>query len=91
MAHVLKKKFLLHTKLIIVIKKQISSIHYSGRFAAKESIKKCLLSSKIISKIDLKQIEILSMDDGAPIVSKLNNINYKYIKFSQSPIKMIIP
>ena len=24
------------------------------------------------------------MDDGAPIVSKLNNINYKYIKVSIS-------
>ena len=65
-------------------KKTNSSIHYSGRFAAKESIKKCLLSSKIISQIDLKQIEILSMDDGAPIVSKLNDINYKYIKVSIS-------
>ena len=63
---------------------KIKILDQTDFFAAKESIKKCLLSSKIISQIDLKQIEILSMDDGAPIVSKLNNINYKYIKVSIS-------
>ena len=42
------------------------------------------MSSKIINQIDLKQIEIISMDDGGPLVSKLNNINYRSIKVSIS-------
>jgi len=42
------------------------------------------LSSKIINQIDLKQIEIISMDDGEPVVSKLNNIIYRSIKVSIS-------
>ena len=47
-------------------------IHFAGRFAAKEAIKKALLSSGIISNIDFASIEIISSESGAPEV-KLNH------------------
>ena len=43
-------------------------IHYAGRFAAKEAIKKALLSSGIVPNIDFTVIEILSNESGAPEV-----------------------
>jgi len=48
--------------------KAVPPIHYAGRFAAKEAIKKALLSSGIISNIDFAAIEILSSESGAPEV-----------------------
>ena len=45
--------------------------HFAGRFAAKESIKKAIFSSKIIKQIDFKSIEILNDSHGVPIV-KMN-------------------
>ena len=48
--------------------KAIPPIHYAGRFAAKEAIKKALLSSGIVSNIDFGAIEILSSESGAPEV-----------------------
>ena len=48
--------------------KATPSIHYSGKFAAKEAIKKALLSSKIINNITLKSIEIQNDDLGAPVI-----------------------
>ena len=44
------------------------SIHYAGRFTAKEAIKKALLSSGIISNIPLCSIEVLPDKEGAPQV-----------------------
>ena len=49
--------------------KATPSIHYSGKFAAKEAIKKALLSSKIIYNISLKSIEIINDDLGAPLIN----------------------
>jgi len=48
--------------------KSSPSIHYSGRFAAKESIIKALKSSGYEEAISLKSIEILPSDSGAPVV-----------------------
>ena len=44
-------------------------IHYSGRFAAKESIVKALKSSGYDRPLMFKNIEILSSESGAPLVS----------------------
>ena len=52
--------------------KAVPLIHYAGRFAAKEAIKKSLLSSGIVSNIDFAAIEIISSESGAPEV-KLNH------------------
>ena len=43
-------------------------VHFAGRFAAKEAVKKALLSSGIVSNIDFAAIEILSSESGAPEV-----------------------
>ena len=43
--------------------------HFAGRFAAKESVKKAIFSSKIINQIDFKSIEILNDSHGVPVVS----------------------
>ena len=59
-------------------------IHFAGRFAAKESIKKCLLSSKIIKSIEFNQIEILSDEDGAPYVHSINDLAISDIKITIS-------
>ena len=59
-------------------------IHFAGRFAAKESIKKCLLSSKIIKSIEFNQIEILSDEDGTPYVHSINDLPISDIKITIS-------
>ena len=48
--------------------KSSPSIHYAGRFAAKESIIKAVKSSGYKNPIPFKDIEILPSDPGAPIV-----------------------
>ena len=48
-------------------------IHYSGKFAAKEAIKKSLLSSKAFENIALKSIEIRNDDSGMPIIYMSSN------------------
>ena len=60
-------------------------VHYSGKFAAKESVKKALLSSNSINKISLKCIEISNNSNGTPIV-KLKNLKilFKELKVSIS-------
>ena len=49
------------------------SIHFAGKFAAKEAVKKAVLSTKKINQISLKDIEILS-NCGDPKVSIKGNI-----------------
>ena len=48
--------------------KLLPSMHYAGRFAAKESIIKAVKSSGYKNPIPFKEIEILPSDSGAPIV-----------------------
>ena len=66
------QRFIKRTYTSIEIKycdsKAAPPIHYAGRFAAKEAIKKALLSSGIVSNIDFAAIEILSIESGAPEV-----------------------
>jgi len=49
-------------------------IHFSGKYAAKEAVKKALLSKNIVKQISLKKIEILNNPDKSPYV-KVNNLN----------------
>ena len=49
------------------------AIHFAGRFAGKEAIKKAILSSGILKHISIKKIEIIS-SDGIP------QVNMKLIK-----------
>tara|TARA_B100001250_G_scaffold398550_1_gene406912 strand:+ start:564 stop:926 length:363 start_codon:yes stop_codon:yes gene_type:complete len=45
------------------------NIHYAGRFAAKEAVKKALLSSGSVDSISLISIEINRKRNGEPIVN----------------------
>ena len=50
------------------------AIHYAGRFAAKEAVKKALYSSGVTNSINFIDIEITPSSSGAPKV-KLSNID----------------
>ena len=64
------------------------AIHYAGRFAAKEAIKKALYSSKIINSIDFVDIEILNSDSGAPeVLLSHHELNNFHVKISISHIE----
>ena len=52
------------------------AVHFAGRFAAKEAVKKALLASKAVANLPLKQIEIERLPNGEPVVyiaGKLQN------------------
>jgi len=65
--------------------KALPSIHYSGKFAAKEAVKKAILSSKSMPIVPLRSIEINNDTDGAPIVQiDKTKLDYKNLKVSIS-------
>ena len=39
------------------------AIHFAGRFAAKEAVKKAILSSGLLNRISMKKIEIISVEN----------------------------
>ena len=53
-------------------------IHFSGKYAAKEAIKKALLSNDLIEQISLKDIKILNRDNKAPyvVIEHIMDLNY---------------
>ena len=53
------------------------AIHFAGRFAAKESIKKAHYSANQIQSLEFNKIEILSMDNGAPYIKAIECISFK--------------
>ena len=60
-------------------------IHYSGKFAAKEAVKKAIMSSKSIPTVPLRSIEINNDSDGAPLVQiDKNKLDYENLKVSIS-------
>ena len=60
-------------------------IHYSGKYAAKEAVKKAILSSQSLTMISFKLIEINNNSKGEPIVKLLiKNIDQEKIKVSIS-------
>ncbi len=67
------------SKEIKSINKKNFHIHYSGKFAAKEASAKALMSSGLIKRVSLKDIEILNRKNGAPFIV-LNNIRLEKIK-----------
>ena len=61
------------------------SIHYSGKFAAKEAVKKAILSSKCLLNISVKSIEIQNDEDGMPFVQiRDNGIDFNNVRVSIS-------
>ena len=50
-------------------------IHFSGKYAAKEAVKKALLSNDLIEQISLKRIKILNREDKAPYVAIDNTMD----------------
>ena len=53
-------------------------IHFSGKYAAKESVKKALLSSNICEHISLYDIQVLNREDKSPyiIVDNIQDIKF---------------
>ena len=49
-------------------------IHFSGKYAAKEAVKKALLGNKIVTHISMIDIEVLNNPDKSPYIT-LNNLN----------------
>ena len=49
-------------------------IHYSGKFAAKEAVKKAILSSHIKKSISLTSIEIRNSSNGSPYTKMKNKL-----------------
>jgi holo-[acyl-carrier protein] synthase len=47
------------------------AIHFAGRFAAKEAIKKALLSSNRKLNVPFNRLEIMNDENGAPLVKIL--------------------
>ena len=52
-------------------------IHLSGKYAAKEAVKKALLSAKIVKTISLNDIEVLNNKDKSPYIQFVNLKNIK--------------
>jgi len=53
-------------------------IHFSGKYAAKEAVKKALLSNDLIEHISLKDIKILNRDNKVPcvVIDNIMDLNY---------------
>ena len=66
-------------------KKSSPSIHYSGKFAAKEAVQKAILSSKSVLTITHRSIEIHNDKDGMPFVKiKKNGFEFENLRISIS-------
>ena len=73
------------TEQDICNQKASPSLHYSGKFAAKEAVKKAILSSKSVLTIPLSSIEIQNDKDGIPLVHiQGNGLDFKYLNVSIS-------
>ncbi len=54
------------------------AMHFAGRFAAKEAIRKSVMGAGIKPLIPFKHIEVLPNDDGVPIVTIHHRLPTKY-------------
>ncbi|MBT3300551.1 MAG: holo-ACP synthase [Candidatus Marinimicrobia bacterium] len=66
-----KNKTFTSTEIKYCQSKANPAIHFSGRFSAKEAIQKAIYSSGYKTIIPLKKIEIISGNDGEPLVHLL--------------------
>ena len=67
--------------------KSTPSIHYSGKFAAKEAVQKALLSSKSVLAITLRSIEIQNDNEGMPLVQvNRSGVDFKNLRVSISHV-----
>lgn len=82
--HFLNKIFSKDEIKIVKSKKQ-SSIHFSGKFSAKESSKKAIMTAGM-SNVYFKDIEVLNRSDGSPYIRIKNLEESKYIKNLQISI-----
>jgi holo-[acyl-carrier protein] synthase len=64
-----KKRVFTPAEIAYCERKGNPAVHFAGRFAAKEAIKKALLSSQLVSNIPWIQMEILADHNGAPHVT----------------------
>ena len=64
-----KKKIFSNNEIIESKKKHSESQYFSGRFAAKEAIRKALYSKSRASNHSFKSIEILNSKNGKPYIS----------------------
>lgn len=69
------KRIFTHREIDYCQSKANPSIHFSGRFAAKEAVKKALLSSKFVDNISFNSIEVYNEPDGAPVVNLSDKIS----------------
>tara|TARA_Y100001960_G_C14461733_1_gene722403 strand:- start:49 stop:402 length:354 start_codon:yes stop_codon:yes gene_type:complete len=53
-------------------------VHFSGKYAVKESVKKALLSRNICEQISMYDIQVLNRQDKSPyiIIDNLKNIKF---------------
>ena len=73
------------TEQDICNKKVSPSIHYSGKFAAKEAVKKAILSSKAVLIVPLTSIQIQNDMDGMPLVQiQIHGFDFKNLNVSIS-------
>ena len=82
--HFLNKIFS-EDEIKIVKNKKQSSIHFSGKFSAKESSRKAIMTAGI-SNIYFKDIEVLNRSDGSPYIRVKSFKEFNRIKNLQISI-----
>ena len=69
------KKLFSDEEILYCNENAVPSIHFSGKYAAKEAIKKALIGKNILDFISLKDIKILNKPNKVPYVQFSSNIS----------------